>query len=649
VGGRRLQEGPRGPARPARGAQGRELRQGPARRDRGADHAPGLRRVGLLYVPARLDGPFAFEIKGSSYPTAESSAPQVTLGGDQHPDTGKVQTWRIQFGVPPANKKARKAKVPTTIVHFDGDAEETLSTKTSIPGKDGKSYKLVVKATKTKITAASGSRTLGSAKKDKDVYGYIGFRAEAWTEIKLTGIIDPHWMESKLEEVLLGQLEEFGKTYDASDYVPGWLSERLTEERRRGPKERDLIAELPDEFYDDYQEVYNEARADEFDAALARIDKMQAAGASEATCEYLRAQTRQSMTQLEPAVVHLGRCVELEPDFLEAALLRGSLLRELGRYDEALAAFEQAAARNATRPGTFEKAAQEMLFAGRPADAKRITQLAARNGVTSKALITLNGALAKAVHGPRWHKRFEHRSRNYHVMSDMDQMTCTQASRLLEEAFQAYREQFGWVEEDKTRLFKVYLFADRDGFMGYQADLEEFMGKPAETAAGLYTPLLKQLLIWKQPDPAYMLETIRHEGFHQYLDRLMPNPPVWFNEGLAVYHQNGIKVDGKLKFGQMHERYFPLLRSKGLIPLEKYLYMSAEKFYEGGHHCYAEGWLLVHMLQNTTPEYRAVFDAMVKALQTESSFVVVKRAFPPASLPKMDADLRAYLDKLDGS
>ena len=37
---------------------------------------------------------------------------------------------------------------------------------------------------------------------------------------------------------------------------------------------------------------------------------------------------------------------------------------------------------------------------------------------------------------------------------------------------------------------------------------------------------------------------MRHEGYHQYLDRVMPDPPVWFNEGLAVYHENGIKEDG---------------------------------------------------------------------------------------------------------
>jgi tetratricopeptide (TPR) repeat protein len=604
-------------------------------------------RGGLLYLPARLVGPFKFEVKGKTYTTSADALPRMVLAGDQHPETGRTQGWTIEFGVPSANKRERKALVPARIRHADGTSEETLVEKDRVGGKAGKAYKLVLRVTKTKITAAVGSRRIGSIKKPPEVFGYLAFSAWSWTEAKLTGVIDPDWLQERVDEVLHTQLEAFEKSYDASKHIPDWLSGRLTNERYRPrKKEVDLLAEIPDEHYKLMQDVFNDIRMDEFDSALSRIDQLQAAGVKEATCEYMRAEVRMRMTQLEPALVHIGRCVELEPAFLEGVLMKGSLLQQLGRFSEALDFFEQATAEHAHRPKTYEEAAQAMLLAGRPADSKRITQLAARNGVFSDRLVTLGDALAKVVRGPRWKKRYGHKSHNYHVLSNMDQNTCVEAAKLLEEAFDAYRKTMGFVERDTTRLFKVYLFNTREGFLGYQGDLEEFMGKPAEKAAGLYSPLLKQLLIWNLPSRDDMMETIRHEGFHQYLDRIMPNPPVWFNEGLAVYHENGKVIDGKLTFGQMHPNYVRLLQQRGLGDLEKFLYFAPSKFYEGSHHSYAQGWLLVHMLQHTTPAYRALFDAMVEELKTQSSFEVIQRHFPNASLPDVQRDLRAYLEKL---
>ena len=361
----------------------------------------------------------------------------------------------------------------------------------------------------------------------------------------------------------------------------------------------------------------------------------------------MRAEARKKMAQQDQALVHLARCLELEPRFTEGALLHGTLLRELGRYDEALSAFEKATASSALYPRTYEEAASAMLMAGRPADAARLTRLAARNGVTSETLVELNVALAKVVRGPRWTKRFEQRSRNYHVISNMNQAICHEASKLLEVAFSAYCETFGFVERDKTRLFKVYLFNTRKGFMDYQGDLKTFMGKPSDKAAGVYTSLLKQLLIWKQPRHKDMLETIAHEGFHQYLDRLMASPPRWFNEGLAVYHENGKMIDGKMTFGLMHPMYIRLLARRGLMPLKDFLFEPPSTFYDEGLRSYGQAWALVHMLKHTTPEYLALWNRLVKELQEEGAYVVLKRNFPAEMIPKLEKDLKRYLEKID--
>ena len=601
---------------------------------------------GLMWFPPRLIGDFSIEIKGSSYPSKNDKLPRLVFGGDKDPKTDKEQTWWVDCHAPKKEGRS-KPKVAVTIVHHDGGDKKTVSNKKGSAPKPDKPYKLLVKVKKTKLSVSLFGRSSGTAKKPADLWGHLGLRAGNWTSITFSGRIDPGWLQGKLAELRRNQLYDFEDEYEEEKYIPEWMSEPLSRRAARARGEAlDLIEKLPAKYTDQLQEVYNGVRLDEYDEAFKTIDAMQAAGAPEATCEYLRAEARLKMTQQEQALVHLQRCMELEPTFLEGALLQGSILQQLGRFDEALKTFTKAMQGDAQWPRVYEESATSMLMAGRPEDAKRITQLAARNGVASEAMVALNDALAKVVRGPKWRKRFEVRSANYHVMSNMDMATSKEASRILEQAFEAYRQTFGWVPRDKTRLFKVYLFNTRDGFMGYMGDLEHFMGKPNDQAAGVYTPLLKQLLIWNLPQRSEMFNTVRHEGFHQYLDRLMSSPPVWFNEGLAVYHENGKTIDGKLVFGQMHPGYIRLLQQKGLMPLDKFLYHGPAQFYEKSHHSYGQAWLLIHMLKHTKPEYEALFLRLVKQLQEESSYKVLKRNFPPELLSQLQDDLKRYLEKL---
>ncbi len=288
-----------------------------------------------------------------------------------------------------------------------------------------------------------------------------------------------------------------------------------------------------------------------------------------------------------------------------------------------------------------------MMFAGELEQARSFSRLAARNGVLSKRLDLLGSAIVKAARGPNWPQTFEYQSTNYHVLSDIDKKTCVEAAKVLEQAFTAYRVNFGWVSRDRSRKFKVYLFAGRKGFMTYQQDLTQLMGRPAEHAAGLYSPLLKQLLIWNLPSRDEMISTIRHEGFHQYLDRFMPNPPTWFNEGLAVYHEDAEMVRGRLEFGQIEREYVELIDKKGLLPLEEYLFQTHGQFYKNGHWSYAQGWAFVHMLQNGTSAQRKLFKQLVKEFQTEEPPQgVMKRLLPPATCKELDKELAAYAKKL---
>ena len=67
-----------------------------------------------------------------------------------------------------------------------------------------------------------------------------------------------------------------------------------------------------------------------------------------------------------------------------------------------------------------------------PSSTRRIAR-----GVGCEALDQLNTLLVKALNGPPWPKRFECHSQNFVVVSDIDQKTCEEAARLLEDGYLA--------------------------------------------------------------------------------------------------------------------------------------------------------------------------------------------------------------------
>ena len=83
------------------------------------------KRGDMLYLPARLVGPFTLEIKGSKYAPDPKDLPLVMLGGDEHPESGKEQSWKVVFG-PPLKVSARGAKkVEVQIIYLDGEDAKT--------------------------------------------------------------------------------------------------------------------------------------------------------------------------------------------------------------------------------------------------------------------------------------------------------------------------------------------------------------------------------------------------------------------------------------------------------------------------------------------------------------------------------------------
>ena len=143
-----------------------------------------------------------------------------------------------------------------------------------------------------------------------------------------------------------------------------------------------------------------------------------------------------------------------------------------------------------------------------------------------------------------------------------------------------------------------------------------------------------------------MMKTIRHEGFHQYFDRLVPDPPVWLNEGLAVYFEEIVRSGGTAQMQRPRFDQLQILADGKLEPVAPFLHITPHDFYANAPHTYGQAWLLVHMLRHGSAAQRALFTRLLARLETQGGAEAVDATFDDAALETIDTDLSLYLQAL---
>ena len=344
------------------------------------------------------------------------------------------------------------------------------------------------------------------------------------------------------------------------------------------------------------------------------------------------------------ALVEIEKSIAADPDMPEALLLKASLLLRLGHEDALVSTLQALVARPDATRETFETAGLFLLLAGRLDATRTIAEGAMRRGLHSPGLESMARVVVRSQNGPDWPKTYEYRSSNYDVVSDIDAATCEKAAGVLEEALLDFKVNVHALKAEATkRHYKVFLFAGKEGFLRYHSDASVMGGPLPGSIAGLYSPVLKQLLIWNLPNRDAMMRTVRHEGFHQYLDRLLPDPPVWFNEGLAVYYEGMLRVGGSLKTDTPRPDFVEYLNAAPLVPARDFLEIRPKEFYATAPHSYAQAWLLIHMMRHGGMKYRDAYHALLKNLDTLSGPEATDVAFTDSVLASIDADLKAHL------
>lgn len=174
--------------------------------------------------------------------------------------------------------------------------------------------------------------------------------------------------------------------------------------------------------------------------------------------------------------------------------------------------------------------------------------------------------------------------------------------------FDTYKESFGFYYPDNYKV-KVTIFANKDNFIEYQKK----QGKKSLAGIAYYSVRFREAVIYwntyskKTKDAKSMVSTTYHEVSHMLLMTVMPDVPLWINEGLAEYFA-GLNVFGenrRVYLDEWHQRWLKSWVEKGFpVNLREYLGLDFGQWHKlndkikGCDAAYTMGYSLVYFMMS---------------------------------------------------
>jgi tetratricopeptide (TPR) repeat protein len=604
--------------------------------DEPAAHGDSPRK--LTWHPAIWRGACSIELSGRSYRSTVHEIDRVheiRLGCNVH--VCKTDAGHLEFAF--GTRRDTHGKIPARAVHWTGDAGETeieLQTRAS-PARLGAPFVLRVEVGTSTVRATFKNKVLFRVKRPVGGAGQIGIEGVGFDKLTIKGRIDPGWIRDRLDHKRQLQVDEFDRIYDGEE-VPDWLAEGSIPNQRSFNPAQAWPADATERYYPILRDIVSFFERSRFEAGLAYIEGLDHDVLPTNTRYYLRARFYQELDEIGKAMKFCERLVAGDPEFITGRQLRAELRVRRGQgEDAAIADYRAMIDEHPNARGLYVDLAVLLIQAGRAKAAGDVLASAVRATGNGKELMALQRMLLCVTRGPQWEKTFEHRSPNYVVRSNISKEICHTATSLLESAHRVFARALGKPRRRAKDPYRVFLFAGRTGYERFCSDI---LGERDTHTAGLYSAALKQLLIWNLPDQAAMLRTIRHEGFHQYLDSLVHDAPAWLNEGLA----EAFETDDPKHLRADHVRR---LRTTPLLPTAKFVAMPGKVFYRGSGRNYAQAWALVQFLRHGPETWRPILPALLAALAGgRSPRSAVRVAFRGVDYAALHADLTAWLSKL---
>ena len=591
----------------------------------------------LVLHPAHFTGPCTITIEGQSFAPTDVAPSLVVWTG---PDSQVVATLGFRARV----VDNQRVHALPSIRSLERGSSRELASDTTAPIETGEPYTVELALEASNVTlSVNGERFLSARRPPgpRGSYGQLGLTGfPDLARVTLEGKIEAAWLEGLADSALQRQWIEFHRRRDPQQDLPEWLRmpraswdlglQDPRTVRSVEPAVRDALAKL--------QELI---AAEEFEAAR------QLARSLEAARDPLPAQiawllVESSQGRWSRALERADAILEDEPDLRYVRRFRAAI--ELSLHDLA-AAREHLDHELKLDPGdewARARLTKLELLAGNLTEVDAALREAARAGRYTPELDDVNRTLTKARNGPPWATTHEYHGGRFVVRSDIDRATCLEASKALNTSLGLFEKWIRPLPRARRDPFSVYLFSGQWGYLSYGSDVFEFA---PENTAGVYSPWLRQLLIWNLPEREEMLATVRHEGFHQYLDSLVGVAPMWLNEGMAELFEAADPSSFTGRRIPPAPEHVALLQSADrLIPLEHFLYMGRTEFMASASLNYAQAWALCHMLfEDSRSGRHLLLDLIDRLSGGETPSEAIDGAFGRQDLEKLDRALAEHV------
>ena len=637
----------------------------------GRDLSDFYREDDIFTFPPTFSGPYSIEMTGNRYPT--NSPLSIIIGWNTD------HVWRVSYG---------NNKYMPHILWLREPESEMLVTSQKQPLKMGQEYQLLVEVKSNKVNAKANKKKLFTQKRAKNEYGRAAFfgmtdydREEV--EIRIKGEIEPSWIAGLIDEKMQDVREDFESRYVIEENLPAWLfedfgaapaeaAEASDSGKKRGGSLRERAGDrgggraksAKRDSWDSFPDFPGPRLSSDatrtakglmdsigsedwtFEELMEAIEEsLEEDDVHEVAADYLRASACFASDRIPEAIEAIAAVVAADSEHLPSVILQAAALRKAKDFKKALEVLYAAREKWPAINGVHSWLIYTEIMARHLETAQDLIRDPSVYRALGDEAKGLKSQIDKALSGPDWPRTYSFKSKHYWVQSDISEDICQDAAKMLESAYTSYSVRLKKVKGLEKERFRVYIFSGEAGYQRYTADS---FGSKAENSAGVYSPFLKQLLIWNVPQKVDMFRTTVHEGFHQYLDAVSFGTPIWFNEGMAEYNERGEVVDGRWTVGQIREDHLDLLDRKGLMPLKDLIWMSTRRFQtkDVGLN-YAQSWAFIHFLRNRGKEELAMFNDLFRGFTEQpAQYRTLQEVFGSTDWVELNQQFAEYLEEL---
>ncbi len=244
---------------------------------------------------------------------------------------------------------------------------------------------------------------------------------------------------------------------------------------------------------------------------------------------------------------------------------------------------------------------------------------------------------------------------HYAVHTDLPRDQAELFALHMERVYANYAQRFKDFHPRNDKPMDLYLFGDQDRYVSFLAGYDI----PAQGSGGMFflNNRIQGLATYTRGrSRSETFSVLQHEGFHQFaFNYIGPNLPIWLNEGLAQFFQDGILIGGSMTLGVADadriERVRVAIQNNTALPISDVLNISEKDWAntlntqpDKAALLYAQAWSMTYFLLSVNNgSYQGKMNEYLKLVSRDyPSSEAFRRAFGVSDLSPMDKSWRQY-------